>query len=234
MQRHMPSTGVWRFLLNSAELSAMQQFTDTFTVLASTWLITIFIVVQTVDAQDRNTSRFVIDSSSNALRQLQSLQAKVDQKSAKANAEELLRIRTIHKNKLVQVASNHWQRVGYSLDVMSAQLPTDTLNQYRTMVEPVAAIRLKQSRATSDRTALRKIANDFYHSSSAQSAILLLAETAWQRGDIDLARHYWTELVPLTTNANGRGKIPVRRLVQTQIPVTTIKERLVYCCLAIG
>lgn len=194
------------------------------------WLLSVFIYVPTLNAQQQSASRFVIDSSVTAERELRILRERIQKENDTLDAAQILKLRTIHGNEIVPVALNHWQRVGYSLDALLGQLPADKLDRHARVIESIAAGRYAQAIQSSDGDLLKDMIDSGYHSPSAQKAINRLAENAWHRGDFDFAKHYWTQLVPLSRDKKA-GEF-VRRIGRPESFDKQVLKKLVYCELA--
>ena len=76
-------------------------------------------------------------------------------------------------------------------------LPRTALHWYRQRVDAEANALLEQGRRTRSASPLRRIVDELFCSSAGDQALDLLGDLAFERGQFDEARHWWSQLAPL-------------------------------------
>ncbi|MDQ3331581.1 MAG: PQQ-like beta-propeller repeat protein [Planctomycetota bacterium] len=73
-----------------------------------------------------------------------------------------------------------------------------------------------------------------FASSVGDDAIDRLAERAWERGEFDLARRFWTQLIPIGVAAANEPPPAILRYPDTDLDLAAIRARLILCDIALG
>ncbi len=106
-----------------------------------------------------------------------------------------------------------------------SRFPPAALKLYRDRVDHVAGKRLELARTSADDRLLESILEDWFNSSPAETAILLLAQRSFDRADFDSALRYWRLLLP------GRDDL---RFPDPKTPVAATRARSILAQLFLG
>lgn len=119
-------------------------------------------------------------------------------------------------------------------NILLSQLPAEGLALYRKKIDPQARRWLDRWKQSHDEGNLQRIIREAYLSSYGDDALWELGEAAWDRGDIGSARLYWTQLIPLTQEANTQKLPTVLRYPDSDLKTPEILVRLILCTLMEG
>jgi outer membrane protein assembly factor BamB len=100
-----------------------------------------------------------------------------------------------------------------------SRFPPAALKQYRDRIDPAAAKRLAEAQTRPDDRALEAVLAEWFCSTPAEEAIILLARRAFDRADFDTADRYWRMLLPRPGGAEPRYPEP-------KTPAATIEAQL--------
>ena len=89
-----------------------------------------------------------------------------------------------------------------------ASLPRASLIGYRQRVDAEAKALLEQGRQLRSSIPLRRIADELFCSSVGDQALDLLGDLAFERGQFDEARHWWSLIAPLEPTGDDRLRYP--------------------------
>lgn len=135
-----------------------------------------------------------------------------------------------HGDLLVPVAPGQYVNVARQCQHILAGSPREALAVYRRQVDPQARQWFEQGKAGDD-AALERIVRQSFASSYGDDALTLLAERAWDRGDVAHARRLWEQLIPSEgETARGSGL----HYPDASTPRAELAARLVLCSLLSG
>lgn len=177
---------------------------------------------------------FVVETDGTAEKKLASVAEYVAQERWDAAISLLREVAVARPETVVRVSPRRSLSLPLYCDILLSRLPKAGLQAYRAGADPQAAAWLAEADATSDERALRSISERAFVSSAGDEAVYRLAEAAWERGEFDLARRYWTLLVPLGEVPQGRTLPAVLRYPETDIDLAPVRARLVLCSIALG
>jgi outer membrane protein assembly factor BamB/tetratricopeptide (TPR) repeat protein len=110
--------------------------------------------------------------------------------------DELQAILDGHGNELAAVDSRRSVQVRLAVHTAIARMPPEVLKVYRGRVEAQASRWLEQGVKTRDVRLLRKVVDEAFCSRSAEKALDLLGDLAFERGQFDDALAWWRLLAP--------------------------------------
>jgi outer membrane protein assembly factor BamB len=139
-------------------------------------------------------------------------------------------ISTQYGDMLVAVGPGRYVNVARQCQQMLAASPREALAVYRRQVDPQARQWFEQGQG-GDEAALERIVRQAFVSSYGDDAIALLADKAWDRGDIAAARRLWEQLVPPDDGAKLGA---VLRYPDSATPRAELAARLVLCSVMAG
>lgn len=134
---------------------------------------------------------------------------------------------------LLPVAPGRYVNVARQCQLILAGLPAEALAVYRKQVDPQAKQWLEAGKKGDDEL-LERIVRQTFASSFGDEALSLLAEHAWDRGDIGAARRLWEQLIPLENPPEPGKSLPVLRYPDASQPRPELVARLVLCSLMNG
>jgi outer membrane protein assembly factor BamB/tetratricopeptide (TPR) repeat protein len=109
-------------------------------------------------------------------------------------------------DKLVPVSADHDVQARLLCQLRLAALPPAVLSRYRDRVDASAAKLLAEGRSKRDARLLRRVVDESFPSRSTDQALDLLGDLAFERGDFDLAIHWWRLIVrPASDQGPARG-----------------------------
>ncbi len=106
------------------------------------------------------------------------------------------------------------------------RFPPAALKLYRERVDAAAARRFADVRGRADDRPLEQFLADWFNSRSGEDAILLLAQRAFERGEIEVAARCWRMLLP--------GRDGERRYPEPRTPPATLMARLILAQMFMG
>ncbi|MCX7700102.1 MAG: PQQ-binding-like beta-propeller repeat protein, partial [Gemmataceae bacterium] len=118
-----------------------------------------------------------------------------------------------------------------------AALPAEARRLYRRSVEERVKPWLEQGRSQRDPALLEQIVTEAFCSESAEPALLLLGDLALERGEFELAEHYWLMLAdyPAARSAEGTAEPRTRlRHPDVQGSEAVVQARLILSLLLRG
>jgi outer membrane protein assembly factor BamB len=177
---------------------------------------------------------FVVETDATAEKKLAAVAEYVAQGQWEAALALLREVSTARPDAMVRVSPRRSLSLDRYCDVLLARLPKAGLEVYRRGADPQAAAWLAEAEATGDERALRSVVGRAFASSSGDEAVSRLAERAWERGEFDLARRYWTSLVPPGAPRAGEALPPVLRYPDTDLDLAAVRAKLVLCSIALG
>lgn len=178
---------------------------------------------------------FIVETDGIAEKKLATVGEYVKQQQWEAAISLIREVATSRPGAVVRVSPNRSMSLPRYCDLLLAQLPPEGLKAYRREVDAQAEAWWAEADETGDDRPLRSISERAFASSLGDDATMRLAERAWKRGEIDLARRYWTLLVPLgPANANEASLLAVLRYPDTDQDLAGVRARLVVCSIALG
>ena len=132
---------------------------------------------------------------------------------------------------LVPVTPGRYVAAQTYAQMILAGLPPEGRSEYRGRIDA----RAKQWLADGQRedAPLRRILREAFASSYGDNALFLLGERAWSRGDLDMARQLWTQLIPLAGQPVGE-RLDVLRYPDSGYNRAEIFARLALCSVMEG
>lgn len=129
---------------------------------------------------------------------------------------------------LVEVEPGRFRNIHDVCLATIAIMPPDGLTVYRARVDATAEFLYQDAIRRDDPGAMRELVHEYFPSSFGDDALWWLAEDAWSQGDLDQARLYWTQLVPLNRSRTEAAPL-VLRYPDASFPQAEILARLVLC-----
>ncbi len=126
-------------------------------------------------------------------------QAKLTAGKTADAVDDLLRVLADSGDDLVQLADGSHQPARRLIHRALAGLPTDALTRLRDRLDAPARKLYEAGRAARDPAPLRDLLDRYFVSRSAEPALLLLGELAFERGEFAAAERYWRALLPPAT-----------------------------------
>ena len=179
---------------------------------------------------------FIIEADGTAEKRLATVREYVEQQRWDAALDLLREVREGRPGAMIRVARNRSLALSRYCDILLSQFPPAGIAAYRQDVDPQASAWLDDWRETGNARFLERIVETLFVSSAGDEALDALAERAWERGEIALARHYWTMLVPVAPPPDGAppDRLAILRYPDTGFDLATIRARLVMCSIALG
>lgn len=110
--------------------------------------------------------------------------------------DELLRVLAGSGDDLVQLPDGSHQPARRLVQRVLVGLPADALKGLRDRIDEPARNLFEAGRTARDPKPLRELLDRYFVSRSAEPALLLLGELAFERGDFAAAERYWRALLP--------------------------------------
>ncbi len=123
-------------------------------------------------------------------------QAKLSAGTTADAVDDLLRVLADSGDDLVQLADGSHQPARRLIHRALAGLPADALKSLRDRIDEPARKLLDAGRTARDPKPLRALLDRYFVSRSAEPALLLLGELAFERGEFAAAERYWRTLLP--------------------------------------
>jgi len=177
---------------------------------------------------------FVVETDDTAPKKLGAFSEYVGQQSWDAAISLLRDVAASKPGALIRVSPQRSMSLVRYCDVLLTQLPPEGLAAYRRSVDAQAAAWLAEANAAQDQRALRLIVERAFASSAGDDAIDRLASLAWERGEWQLARELWTQLVPPGRTAPDEPPLDVLRYPDTDLDLARIRANLILCDIALG
>lgn len=177
---------------------------------------------------------FVVETDDTALKKLATFSEYAAQQSWDSAISLLQDVAASKPEALIRIAPDHSVSLARYCDILLTQLPPEGLAAYRRGVDAQAEAWLVEADATDDPRLLRNIVDRVFASSSGDEALFWLGERAWEHGEFDLARRYWTQLIPPGTPDALSPPLAVLRYPDTNLELAAVRARLVFCSIALG
>jgi outer membrane protein assembly factor BamB len=111
--------------------------------------------------------------------------------------DELQAVLASAGNELVAAEDGRCVPARWSCHARLAGLPKEVLARYRRRIERQAEKWLEQGRRERDAVVLRRVVEEAFCSRSAETALDLLGDLAFEKGQFEQAESWWGQLVPL-------------------------------------
>lgn len=108
--------------------------------------------------------------------------------------EALMRLLESGESNLVAIDEHRYVRLSEYCHRLLAKLPAEALARYRRLVDATAETWYRQGIEQHDTSLLRRVADQYLHSSWGGAALLALGELELQRGHYQAARNAWTKI----------------------------------------
>jgi outer membrane protein assembly factor BamB len=131
------------------------------------------------------------------------------------------------RDKLLEVAPGRYLSVARFTNIALASLPAEGLAAYRRKVDPRARGWLETGIRDRNPADLEQVVERAFASSFGDDALLLLGDWAWEAGDTNRARRYWTQIVPIAGDPESQTPTPVLRYPDTDLDLPAVVARLV-------
>lgn len=141
-------------------------------------------------------------------------------------------IRLKHGNVLVESGKGRYVNVADYANGILSSLPDAGLRFYRQKTD--AALKSQFTIALKRRSpaGMKAILNQGFASRWGDDALYWLGEWAWETGQIDLARSYWKQLIPLRSSVDDVLTYSTPRYPDSEISLADILARLILCSIA--
>lgn len=171
-----------------------------------------------------------VNSDSGVFKKLNTVREYFDAGQWEPAIDMLRQIYTEDAQALLAVEPGRYLSVPRYGNLLMASLPAEGLKACRLRLDPQARRWFEQAVASRQEAPLQRIVKQAYVSSVTDDALNLLAEWAWERGDVAAARGYWEQLIPITRN-DQRTQL-LLRYPDSELPRETTLARLVLCSIA--
>lgn len=188
-------------------------------------------------AQSLRPSTVQLDSHPQVLKKLNTLNQYLADEQWSAVNNILQQTQKDHAYQLVQVGPRHYLPVQTYSHLIVSRFSKAGLAAYREQYDNLAAGWYADAIQNNDPLKMKRIVQEYYNSSIADQALLWLGDHAWQQNQIDLARSYWTQLIPLRPGNQGTDntqQILVLRYPDSDIPQPIVLARLILSRLALN
>jgi outer membrane protein assembly factor BamB len=148
-------------------------------------------------------------------------------KAAEA-ADDLQRILDEAGDDLVSADSVRYRPARQVAQLVLAKLPAEVLRGYRDRTDGPARRLLEAGKKNHDPRPLRQLLDRYFASRPAESALLLLGELAFERGDFRAAEGYWRRLLP-GANPSGEPSFP-----DPKADPATVRARVILAAIFAG
>lgn len=198
------------------------------------WSLVVLVPAGTAAAQEMRTPRAPItpDVSLVATKRLEGVRDFLAREQWGEALDALEELSGNLGDSLIEVELGRFLNVHDVCLATTAGMPPAGLAEYRRRVDGVAGFLYDEALTQDQPGSMRQLLETWYASSYGDDALSWLAEDAWARGDLDRARLYWTQLVPLAASPPP-GPL-VLRYPDTDIPRSSILARLVLCSILQG
>ena len=152
-----------------------------------------------------------------------------------SDAVDLLRqIADQHGDRVVMLEPGRYVNVRTVTDIYLASMPPEGLKLFRARVDAQARRWFETAQQQRDEPALERLIQRAFLSSSGDDALLLLGESAWERGDLARARNFWQKLLP-AQRPTAAGQMPlVLTYPDSGVDAASVEARLVLCSMMQG
>lgn len=193
------------------------------------------LAAQTPDAPPQRFRESVsLDTDSSVVKKLGTIDDYLAVQQWAQAIDILAEIANEHGQSLVQVSQGRYLNVGRYTNILLAGLPAEGLAEYRRLVDAPARQRFERGRLDRDTHELKWVIRQAFASSYGDDALLLLGDLAWERGETDLARRYWEQILPRSRAGDSVNPAPMLRYPDTQLDIPTIVARLVLASILEG
>lgn len=142
--------------------------------------------------------------------------------------ELLQRLGEEHGDRLVPAGKNRYISARLHGQQLIAKLPRDVLKRYRQAVDPQAATWWEAAKPYRDEQKLLQIVRDAFASSWGDDAAMLLAEIAFERGDVAAAKGWYRSLLPPDLEI-VRDVAAEMQYPDTSFPIPEIVAKIILC-----
>jgi outer membrane protein assembly factor BamB len=144
-----------------------------------------------------------------------------------AAIEVLNRIIDGQSDTLVAASTGRYISAAAYCHLLLSRMPADGLALFRRKTDPQARQWFEKGRQSRDESLLRRVLQFAYVGSYGDDSLLTLGEWAWERGEIDVARRYWKQLLPIDDRSPASLRYP-----DPQLGGADVLARLMLCSLA--
>ena len=137
------------------------------------------------------------------------------------------RLHREHGAALVEMEPGRYWNVAESASAIVSRMPADGLAAYRARIDPLIKPVYEDALRRGDPQDMQLVLRDGFASSYGDDALWWLAEYAWEHGDLDAARVWWTAMLPLSQAADEPPL--VLRYPDAEYEPSAIRARLVLC-----
>jgi outer membrane protein assembly factor BamB len=133
-----------------------------------------------------------------------------------------------HRDRLVRADEQRWISVLRRLAERIVALPPEGLTAYRLRVDSLTRPLLQEAERTADLSLYQQLIERYYASTVTDVALWRSGELLWRRGEIELARDAWRQLLPASSQQ------PDLRFPNPRYPAALVLSRLTLCDLQLG
>ena len=141
----------------------------------------------------------------------------------------LQRIVNEHGETLVPVADDRFLNVAAYSQLLAGNLPAEGLAVYRSQVDSRAKLWWDEALQSGKSEPLQRIVRSALISSFGERALNRLAEQAWEAGRFDLAREYWSRLLPTPAPRTPGEPMQVLHCPDAAIDRPMLLAKLICC-----
>ncbi|MBW3540959.1 MAG: PQQ-binding-like beta-propeller repeat protein [Planctomycetes bacterium] len=209
-------------------------------VIAASIAATLLVLVSPIAAQPNLERRFrqsvALETSSAVVKKLSAAGEYLSDRQWKEGFDILQEVAATQGDTLVELEPGRYVNAARYGQLLIAALPAEGLAAYRRQVDGAALRWLQEGRLRRDPRPLVRVVEEAFASSHGDEALWLLAQWAWDRGELAQARGYWTQLVPLENEAAPAPGTthPVLRYPDADFPQPDVLARLVLASLMEG
>lgn len=155
-----------------------------------------FLAGETLRAAEEDHQATLAGAPARTARRLADAAQKASAKQWQDALEDWIAILGSVGNDLVPLQDNHYVPARWICQRRLAALPPEVLRGYRTRVEAQAQRWLTEGTQTRNVLLLQRVVEDYFCSRSAERALDLLGDLAFERGEFDEAERWWRHLLP--------------------------------------
>ncbi|REJ87666.1 MAG: hypothetical protein DWQ34_19440 [Planctomycetota bacterium] len=174
-----------------------------------------------------------LDVSLVATKRLAAAQEFVGRGEWTAAIDALERLSRDFGDQMVEVEPGRFLKVPDAATAVLLQMSPPGLAQYRLRVDPLMQPVYERAFERRNPEEMRRVVAEGFASSFGDNALWWLGEEAWEQGDLDAARGFWTAMLPLPGGDDEPAPL-VFRYPDTEFAPEQIRARLVLCSIMQG
>jgi outer membrane protein assembly factor BamB len=182
------------------------------------------------DAPQRFRETVSLDTDIAVTKKLKAVEDYLSAEQWEQAIDVLQEISSGNEGTLVALSPGRYVNASIYCNLLLSGLTREGLAVYRRKIDPQARRWFEKGRRTRDESLLRRVLRHGFVSSFGDDALLLLGEWAWERGELNVARSYWQQLLPHNAGPDQPALSP--RYPDPDFGEAEILARLIVCSLA--